>query len=76
MAEMPSTDDLETLLGVFPSSLASALRVKRMTVSLTLHQPMPLHLRTLHLLAQGLDPSSDRRLYSQVPFQESCSGFR
>ena len=69
MAEMPSTDDLETLLGVLSVELGFCFKGETYDRLVDSPPTDAAAFTDAVFLAQGLDPSSDRRLYSQVQFR-------
>ena len=69
MAEMPSTDDLETLLGVLCVELGFCFHGETYDRLVDTPPADAAAFTDAVLIAQGLEPTSNRRLYDQVQFR-------
>lgn len=69
MSEMPTTDDLETLLGVLCVEFGFCFHGETYD-RLVDNPPVDVAAFTAAVfLAKGIDPTNDRRLYDQVRFR-------
>ncbi len=69
MAEMPSTDDLETLLGVLCAELGFCFHGDTYDRLVDTPPPDAAAFTDAVFRAGGLDPTSNRSLYDQVQFR-------
>ncbi len=69
MTEMPTTDDLETLLGVLCLELGFCFHGETYDRLVDAPPADAAAFTNAVFLAEGLDPTSDRRLYDQVHFR-------
>lgn len=69
MAEMPTTDDLETLLGVLCAELGFCFHGETYDRLVDTPPANADAFASAVFLAQGLDPASHVKLYSQVHFR-------
>lgn len=69
MAEMPTADDLETLLGVLCAELGICFHGEPYNRLVDTPPADAAAFTDAVFVAQGLDPTSHARLYSQVQFR-------